>query len=60
MNVYLDHVIEKTIASKLKDFTSSTSHTVKKCSLSSAALVGTPSIRHESKTKPVYKNAFLL
>ena len=31
MNGYPDHVIEKTIARKLKDFTSSTSHIVKKC-----------------------------
>ena len=30
MNGYLDHVIEKVIARKLKAFTSFTSHTVKK------------------------------
>ena len=28
---YPDHVIEKAIARKLQDFTSPTSHTVKKC-----------------------------
>ena len=32
MNGNFDHVIEKMIARKLKDFTSPTSHTVKKCS----------------------------
>ena len=31
INGYSDHVIEKTIARKLKDFTSPTSHTVKPC-----------------------------
>ena len=52
MNGYPDHVIEKTIARKLKDFTSPTSHTVKKCSVYlHLPWLGTPSVGLENKIK---------
>ena len=60
MNNYGDHVIEKAIACKLKDFTSPTLHTVKKCPVYlHLPWLGTPSVRHESKIKAPWKNAFL-
>ena len=52
MNGYPHHVIEKTIARKLEDFTSPTSHTVKKCSVYlHQPWLGTSSVGLKNKIK---------
>ena len=52
MNGYRDQVIEKIIACKLKDFTSPTSHTVKKCPIYLyLPWLEISSVRHESKIR---------
>ena len=52
MNGYPDNVIEKTIARKLKDFTSTTSHTVRKCLVYlHLPWLGTPLVEFENKIK---------
>ena len=54
-----DHIIEKTFVRKLKDFTSPTSHTMKKCPVYlHLPWLGTPSVRHESKIKARVKKCF--
>ena len=59
MNGYPDRVIEKTIASKVKDFKSPTSHAVKKCPVYlHLPWLETPSVRHESKIKASVKKCF--
>ena len=59
MNGYLNHVIEKKNACKSKDFTSPTSHTVKKCPLYlHLPWLETPSIGLENKIKASVKNYF--
>ena len=59
MNGYPDHVIEKTIAHKLKDFISPTSHTVKKCPVYlHLPWLGTLSVKHESKIKARVEKCF--
>ena len=59
MNDYPDHVIEKTIARKLKDFTSLTSHTVKKCPVYlHLTWLGSPSVGLENKIKARVKKCF--
>ena len=60
VNGYPDHVIEKTIA-KLKDFTSSTSHTVKKCSVYIyLPWLGIPSVGLENKIKTSVEKCFFV
>ena len=59
MNGYPDHVIEKTIVHKLKDFTSPTSHTVKKCPIYlHSPYLEASSVRNESKIKASVENFF--
>ena len=59
MNGYPDHVIEKTIARKLKDFTSSTSHTMKKCLVYLyLPWLGTLLVRYESNIKASVEKYF--
>ena len=59
MNGCPDPVIEKTIVRKLKDFTSPTSHTVKKCTVYlHLPWLGTPWVRHESKIKASVEKCF--
>ena len=59
MNGSPDHIIGKTIARELKDFTSHTSHTVKKCPVYlHLPWLGTPSVRHESKIKASVEKCF--
>ena len=59
MNGYPDHIIEKTNTSKLKDFTSPTLHTVKKCTVHlDLPWFGTPSVRHKIKIKVSLKQWF--
>ena len=56
---YPNRVIEKTIAGKLKDFTSDTSQTVKKCPVYLLLPeLETPSVRHESKIKTNVEKCF--
>ena len=55
----LRHIIEKTIANKLKNFTSSILHTVKKCPVYlHLPWLGTPYVRLESKTKASVEKSF--
>ena len=59
MNGYPYHVIEKTIVHKLKDFTSPTSHTVKKCPVYlHSRWLEAPSVGNESKIKASVENFF--
>ena len=59
MNGYPDHVIEKTFARKLKDFTSLTSHTVKKCPVYHyLPWLGIFFFRHGSKIKAYMEKCF--
>ena len=59
MNGYPEHVIEKRIARKLKDFTSPTSHTLKKFPVYlHLPWLGTPWFDLKIKLKPVRRNAF--
>ena len=61
MNGCPDDTIEKTITRKLKNFTSPTSHTVKKCPVClHLSWLGTPSVRHECKIKGSVEKCFLL
>ena len=60
MNGYPDHVIEKIIFRKLKDFTSPTLHMVKKCPVYlHLPSLGTPSVRHENKIKASVEKCFV-
>ena len=59
MNGYPEHVIEKTYARKLKDFTSPTSHAMKKCLVYlHLPWLGTPSVRLENKIKVNVEKCF--
>ena len=59
MNGYPDHVLEKTIARKSKDFTSPTSHTMKKCLVYlHLPWLGTPSVGLENKIKANVEKCF--
>ena len=50
MNGYPDHIIKKTISGKINNFTSPTSHTMKKCTVYLyLPWLGTPSVGRESK-----------
>ena len=59
MNGYPDHVSEKTITRKLKDFTSPTSHLLKKCPvyLHLPRMI-TSSVIHKSKIKTSVEKCF--
>ena len=60
MNGYPNHVIEKTIARESKDFTSLTSHTVKKCPVYlHLPWLGTLSNGLENKIKASVEKCFL-
>ena len=59
MNGYPDHVMEKTIARKFKDFASPTLHTVKKCPVYlHLPWLGTPSVGLKNKIKASVKKCF--
>ena len=59
MNGYLKHVIEKTIACKLKNLTSPTSHTVKKCPVYLyRPWLGIPLVGLENKIKASVEKGF--
>ena len=59
VNGYLDHVIEKPIVSKLKTFTSPTSHTMKKCLVYlHLPWLKTPSVGLETKIKATAEKCF--
>ena len=59
MNGHPDHIIEKRIARKLKDFTSLTSHTVKKCPVYLyLPWLGTPLIGFENIIKASMQKCF--
>ena len=59
MYSYPDHVIEKTIPRKLKNFTSPTLHTVKKCSVYlHLPWLGTPLVGLENKIKASAEKCF--
>ena len=59
MNGYPDHVIEKTISPKLKDFTSPTSHSVKKFLVYvHLSWLKTPLVGLENKIKTIVEKCF--
>ena len=59
MNDYPDYVIEKTIARQLKDFTSPTSHTTKKCPVYlHFPWLETPSVGLKNKIKASVEKCF--
>ena len=59
MNGYPDYLIEKTIARKLKTFTSPTSYTVKKCPVYLyLPWLGTPSVGLKNNNKAIFEKCF--